>query len=761
MPTVATDPAPDTSLSAKRVASAIAILAALLTPMALALRDARPAISSGLVINEVLLRNRFAHLDQNDNTFPWVELYNRGSVPLDLTGYSLTNDPKSPGRWKLPRTRLAPGEYLIVWCSGKRGGGRDSSASSANDVHADFELKEREILVLVTPDGGNADALVLPRQTEDRSYARTPDGSGPFRYHLNPTPASKNDGPSSVRPIPSIPDIHPVGGFYDSGVNIRIQIRLPLDDYEIRYTLDGSTPHPNSIRYGGSIVLLPGARDVGRTVRAAAFHQNQRISQIQTQSYFMEKPGLTLPALSISMAPPDFESLQLDLWARGPSSEKEVFLEAFGPEGGRAMGVDVGMRLHGFTGREGNFATKKSYRLHFRDRYGDGSLEYPLIPHTAGRFQRLVLRANNDDAFRRRRGATYVRDQLIRELHEEMGAIASHGSWYNLYVNMRFKGVYNVVERIDGGFLRTHARDGSTEWDVLQDGIVEGDSEAWERLLAFLGAEDLRNESAYEEANRRLDVESFTDYMILNIWAQNHDWPHKNYVAVRPRVPEGKWIFLCWDGELSLGLFPTGYESDTFQRALTRPDGVGDIFAALFQNTRYQETFLARLEKHLEGVLNPRRVLERVRGLRATIGDDTTTEIRQFFSEEHVSLWNQNLDDLEEFVRQRPAVLRRHIYGSAQVRVPRLTEVIPADLSGRDSRTLSLRGLGFTRRMRVAINGIEIPITMTDLPEGVEVLLAPDRRFAGNPRITVSDPETGTSSRSDLLRVSTEGAGSN
>jgi hypothetical protein len=372
-----------------------------------------------------------------------------------------------------------------------------------------------------------------------------------------------------------------------------------------------------------------------------------------------------------------------------------------------------------------------------------------------------VLRANNDDAFRRRDRATYVRDQLIRELHEEMGGIVSHGSWYNLFVNMEFKGVYNVVERIDGGFLRAHVRDGSTEWDVLQDSIVEGDSEAWDRLLAFLGAEDLRDAAPYEEVIRRLDVESFTDYMILNIWAQNHDWPHKNYVAVRPRMPEGKWIFLCWDGELSLGLFPTGYESDTFHRALTRPGGVGDIFAALFQNSRYQEMFLARLEKHLEGVLEPRRVQQRVRRLRATIRDDMPTEIRQFFSEEHVSSWNRNLDHLETFVRQRPAVLRRHIYGSAKVRVPRLTEVIPADLDAGDSRTLYLRGLNFTKRMRVAINGVEIPIVKTDLPEGVEVLVTPDGRFAGNPRITVSDPETGTSSRRDLLHVSTEGAGSN
>ncbi|MGH9321861.1 MAG: hypothetical protein ACRD3V_18495, partial [Vicinamibacteria bacterium] len=75
MPTVATAPAPGISSSAKRVARAIAIFGALLVPAALVWRQGQPAISSVLVINEVLLRNRFAHLDRNDNTFPWVELY--------------------------------------------------------------------------------------------------------------------------------------------------------------------------------------------------------------------------------------------------------------------------------------------------------------------------------------------------------------------------------------------------------------------------------------------------------------------------------------------------------------------------------------------------------------------------------------------------------------------------------------------------------------------------------------------------------------
>jgi hypothetical protein len=333
------------------------------------------------------------------------------------------------------------------------------------------------------------------------------------------------------------------------------------------------------------------------------------------------------------------------------------------------MAVPAGMRLHGFTGLEGNFATKRSYRVHFRDRYGDGRLDQAWIPHGGG-FHRLVLRANNDDALTQQPGATYLRDQLVRELHEEMGAIAAHGSWYNLFVNAEYRGVYNIVERIDGDFLATHVRDGSTEWDIVHDGVVhEGDFESWDRLLALLRGEDLREDAVFERVSGLMDLESFTDYMILNIWAQNHDWPHKNYFAVRPRTTSGKWTFVCWDAEVSFGLFPEGYEANTFERALSRPGGMGDLFSALFQSRRYQEFFLRRMETHLEGVLQPERVLARLRRILASTGTDMEREIEELLSREQVTLWKQNLQRMEEFIQKRPAVLRDHVYGSNRLQV--------------------------------------------------------------------------------------------
>jgi hypothetical protein len=206
------------------------------------------------------------------------------------------------------------------------------------------------------------------------------------------------------------------------------------------------------------------------------------VSQIRTESYFLEESWPTLPVLSISMAASDFKELHLGILARGPSSEKPVSFEVLLPDGRKALGTNAGMRLHGNTGRAGDLTTKKSYRLYFRDLHGDGALDYPLIPRAEVPVQRIVLRAGNDDAFRANYEATYVRDQLIRDLHEDMGAIVSRGDWYNLFVNMEFKGLYNVVERIDGVFMSSRARDGAREWDIVRDSdVTEGDPQSWDR----------------------------------------------------------------------------------------------------------------------------------------------------------------------------------------------------------------------------------------------------------------------------------------
>jgi hypothetical protein len=85
----------------------------------------------------------------------------------------------------------------------------------------------------------------------------------------------------------------------------------------------------------------------------------------------------------------------------------------------------------------------------------------------------LVLRSGYNDRFRAGRGdynvrAAYLRDEVLRAVHRDMGSVAVRGSWCLLYVNREPRGLYNVVERSGDEFLASHL--GGGDWDVIKTG---------------------------------------------------------------------------------------------------------------------------------------------------------------------------------------------------------------------------------------------------------------------------------------------------
>ncbi|MGH9360642.1 MAG: CotH kinase family protein, partial [Thermoanaerobaculia bacterium] len=395
-------------------------------------------------------------------------------------------------------------------------------------VHAGFELRgDGEYLALTTPRGEPVDEVHVPVQTQDHSYGRSPDGDGPWHYLLTPTPEAPNRTRTSPTPYASEVTFDPPAGKHPRALQVSIAAE-PRDQVEVRYTTDGSAPTPASVLYQGPI---PVSRNT--VLRAAGFIGAERSTRVLSRSYFVGG-ALALPILSISMEPADYERVHNDSQASGRTSERACYLEIFEPGGEPCRATGCGLRLHGGAGRSGDLNTKKAYKLYFRRAYGDPRLEYPIIPDTAvAEFDKLVLRSGFNDCFRTGGAAAYIRDQLIRDLHRDMGAIASHGSWYNLYVNMRYRGVYNVVERMDEEFLQSYTQEPA--WDVIKTGndVLVGENVEWERLHDLVTQNDLAQDAPFEQAAAMVDLESFTSYIILNTWAQNHDWPHNNWYAAR------------------------------------------------------------------------------------------------------------------------------------------------------------------------------------------------------------------------------------
>jgi spore coat protein H len=59
----------------------------------------------------------------NAGSMGYVELYNRGALPLSLAGYELTNDLRATTRHRLPAFSLLPGQKLRLMASGNTANG--------------------------------------------------------------------------------------------------------------------------------------------------------------------------------------------------------------------------------------------------------------------------------------------------------------------------------------------------------------------------------------------------------------------------------------------------------------------------------------------------------------------------------------------------------------------------------------------------------------------------------------------------------------
>ncbi len=234
-----------------------------------------------IVINELMARNRGAHTNAaGDDRADWIELHNNGALPVDLTGWHLSDDTSNFSKWTFPTANIPAGGYLVVYA--------DSATESviSGELHANFSLgDEGEALTLVAADGATViDAITTfefspgelgyPPQNENISYGR--DASGGYGYFDPSTPGAINAGGATDFVADTSFDHD--RGFYDAAFDLVITSNTP--GAEIYYTLDGSNPDTGSTLYSGPIPI-----DQTTCVRARAYKTGLYPTNIDTHTY--------------------------------------------------------------------------------------------------------------------------------------------------------------------------------------------------------------------------------------------------------------------------------------------------------------------------------------------------------------------------------------------------------------------------------------------------------------------------------------------
>jgi lamin tail-like protein len=138
----------------------------------------------------------------------WIELYNRGSAPIDLCGWFLTDqsdrlDHYLPLGGVLPPAPCAPrllaaGTYLVIEADGTA----IRDGVPIDPLHAPFHLDIADELHLIQTDGLGGDGILYllpPAAPPGSTLARIPDGSGLF-YPVPPSRGDANPATAEVSP---------------------------------------------------------------------------------------------------------------------------------------------------------------------------------------------------------------------------------------------------------------------------------------------------------------------------------------------------------------------------------------------------------------------------------------------------------------------------------------------------------------------------------------------------------------------------------
>lgn len=153
--------------------------------------------NKNIVINEIMASNTKTITDPKGQFDDWIELYNKSTTAVDLSGWFITDNPNNRDKWKMPQGTTIPANgYLIVWAD------EDSSQNTATSFHANFKLSAAgETVILLDKDTLKVDEVTFGAQKADVSYARKPNGTGNFG-HFTPTFNSNND--SAISPTNDI-----------------------------------------------------------------------------------------------------------------------------------------------------------------------------------------------------------------------------------------------------------------------------------------------------------------------------------------------------------------------------------------------------------------------------------------------------------------------------------------------------------------------------------------------------------------------------
>lgn len=466
-------------------------------------------------------------------------------------------------------------------------------------------------------------------------------------------------------------------GFYSD--SLAISIIYNPDSLSVYYTLDGSVPDTSDQAYESPITLKQ-----TRVLRVSGYTDSQDTISLN-RTYFINE-STKLAVFSLISDPDNLFSDERGIYVEGNNGipgycrstpknwnqdwERPAHFEFFEKDRSQGFKINAGIKIGGGCTR---LYDQKSFDIFFRSEYGVSKLEYPLFSDKPYQeFDRLSLRNGGQDWYR-----ALIRNAVAQSIVKDRMDLGYQAfKPVVVFINGEYWGIHMLRERQNEDFIESQYGFNENELDILTRGsanVKEGSSDHYDAMLTYIGENDISQQAHYDWVTNQMDIDQFIDYYIAQIYMANGDWPSGNIIFWRPQLPGGKWKWLMYDVDMSMGSHSRGISSTNMLEKLTTtidtpyestPTSTF-LFRSLLENQDFVNKFIQRYSMHMHTTFQPNRMHTFVDSVASLIESEIPAHAQRW--EKSMTLgfrmnWEKHVNLISNFIDQRPVVARSNLY---------------------------------------------------------------------------------------------------
>ncbi len=513
-----------------------------------------------LLVNEVMSGNIDEFVDPSFNYGGWIELYNKTDEDLIIAGCYVSDDANDLKKFHLS------GKAGIVPAKGFRNLWFDHSDYTPDMIPFKLDYDGGTIYISDI-DGNLITSQDYPASVARCSYARKTDCGDEWGWTGYPTPEASNAESVFASEQLDDPEVSMQSCIYNG--NVEFQVIVP-DGAKLYYTTNGSVPYESTgkLSEDGSFSFTSNV-----AIRFRAYKDGYLPSNVVTRTFInadtYDNMGVDIrdiPIISIVTANANLNSNELGIFVQGTNGrpgnghstkynqnmdwDRPVDFQYL-KNGEYVFSQEVDIATCGGWSR--TFGTHSSFKIKADKKYyGLKTLDYPFFDNKPYlKNKTLQIRNGGNDYSCRFKDAAL--QSLISSTDFNLDCQSYQPTLH--FINGKSYGVINMREPNNKHFVYSNYGWDSDEIDLFEmspdSAYVQkcGDREAWLEWyeLSKMAADPV----TYNEICKRVDIDEYINYLAVQLYLTNTDWPQNNLKAYRHR-DGGKFRFVVFDLDYTL-----------------------------------------------------------------------------------------------------------------------------------------------------------------------------------------------------------------